>query len=186
MLSLTKQRQAMSTRSMWRQYRNVPAWILPQAWRTWVLDKGSLTKRLINASQGDFAVRVVFQGWAYPSLDEAEALGIPCRRKALIREVELLCFGEPWVQARSVIPNSTLTGQERQLRYLGNRPLGAFLFKSRTMRRKAIEVAALNAQGNIPVYGRRSVFLLHEKPLLVSELFLPSVLMARPKLRTQL
>lgn len=161
--------------NVWRPYRSVPVWVLPQAWRRWVLDKGSLTKRLIQASDGNFAVRVTFQGWDYPRCDEARVLGIPGRQKALIREVELLCYGEPWVRARSVIPGTTLTGPERQLRYLGNRPLGAFLFRSRTMRRKAIEVASLNVHGDEPMYGRRSVFLLHNKPLLVSELFLPAI-----------
>lgn len=178
----------MSSLTKWRHYRSVPAWVLPREWRNWVLDNGSLTKRLIKVSQGDFKVRVVFQGWAYPSCDEARVLGIPDRCKALIREVELLCFGKPWVCARSVIPNSTLTGHERQLKHLGTRPLGAYLFKSRTMQRKAIEVASLSVDveklsSQTPMYGRRSVFLLHNKPLLVSELFLPVVLTAKPQIK---
>jgi len=160
---------------VWRRFRRVPENALPRDRRAWVLDSGSLTKRLIKASGGDFSVRVTFQGWAYPSRDERKVLNVPVRQKALIREVELLCFGEVWVIARSVIPHSTLSGAEKQLQFMGSRPLGAFLFKSRTMHRKPIEIAmpiALSLKG---IYGRRSVFLLHDKPLLVSELFMPRV-----------
>jgi len=160
---------------VWRRFRRVPENALPRDRRAWVLDAGSLTKRLIKASGGDFCVRVTFQGWAYPSRDEGKVLNVPVRQKALIREVELLCFGEVWVTARSVIPHSTLSGAEKQLQFMGNRPLGAFLFKSRTMHRKPIEIAMPITQSLKGIYGRRSVFLLHEKPLLVSELFFPCV-----------
>ena len=175
--ALSTQLQCKKTR--WRGYRRVPEWVLPRCWRAWVLDQGSLTKRLIKASEGNFAVRIVFQGWAYPRMDEARVLKLPGRKKALIREVELLCFGEPWVRARSIIPGSTLTGQERQLKHLGTRPLGAFLFKARTMRRTAVELASAITGEERGTNGRRSVFLLHDKPLLVSELFLP-VMFTKP------
>jgi len=160
---------------VWRRFRRVPENALPRDRRAWVLDAGSLTKRLIKASQGDFSVRVTFQGWAYPSRDERKVLNVPTRQKALVREVELLCVGKVWVTARSVIPNSTLSGAEKQLQFMGNRPLGAFLFKSKTMKRKPIEIAMPRALSLKGVYGRRSVFLLHNKPLLVSELFMPRV-----------
>jgi len=149
-----------------------------------VLDTGSLTKRLVKASNGEFSVRVTFQGWGYPSRDEMKVLNIPVRQKALIREVELLCFSDVWVTARSVIPNSTLSGAEKQLQFMGNRPLGAFLFKSRTMHRKPLEISMPISKHLKGIYGRRSVFLLHEKPLLVSELFLPCVFETRVKDQT--
>ena len=166
---------------IWRHFRRVPENALPRNRRTWVLDTGSLTKRLMKASQGQFAVRVTYQGWAYPSLDEIKTLKIPLRQKALIREVELLCFDETWVKARTVIPNTTLTGAEKQLQYMGNRPLGAFLFKSKTMHRKPLEIARPKLGQLEGIYGRRSVFLLHGKPLLVSELFMPCVFISHSK-----
>lgn len=166
----------MKRLSQWQAYRKVPASVLPRTWRDWVLDRGSLTKRLIQASDGDFAVRILDQHWDYPEANECIALNMQAGTQALIREVELLCHGEVWVKARSIIPFQTLTGEERQLRYLGTRPLGAFLFKSRDMQRKAIEVATFQSDSGERMYGRRSVFLLHQKPLLVSELFLPAVL----------
>jgi len=160
----------------WQHFDRVPAWVLPYQYRGWVLDNGSLTKRLVDASHGNFAVRVTFQGWDYPQVDERRALNIPCRKKALIREVELLCYGNVWVRARSIIPAATLSGDERQLKSLGNRPLGAFLFRSKAMKRSKLEVASFLSTDRQTIYGRRSVFTLHGKPLLVSELFMPELL----------
>lgn len=160
----------------WRAFRRVPDFVLPRVWHDWILDPGSLTRRLQVLGQGDFSVEILFLGWARPTLDERRVLNLPDAHHALIREVVLRCKGEPVVKARSVMPATTLTGKERQLRFLGNRPLGAFLFRSRNMRRTAIEIGAMNWHEEDWIYGRRSVFLLHDKPLLVSELFLPALL----------
>lgn len=175
----------MSLNHRWHTFRRVPSFYLPSEWRNWILDRGSLTQRLIHASSGHFAVRVIRQQWLQPNHDEAQLLGCPIKSKALIREVELLCHGEVWVVARSVIPISTLCGEERRLKSLGNRSLGSFLFKSKSMVRGPLQLAhtspdALSINTKEPLteslWGRRSIFYLHEKPLLVSELFMPAIL----------
>ena len=166
----------MQQLTSWRAYRSVPSSVLPRVWRPWVLDRGSLTQRLINASQGQFKVRVTRLHWAYPSVDECAVLSLPLRQKALIREVELCIAGVPWVRAHSVIPLATLLGEERQLRYLGSKPLGAFLFASRTMEREALQLARFRDSDGALCFARRSVFRLHAKPLLVSEMFLSEIL----------
>ena len=153
----------------------IPRWKVPSAHRSWVFDQGSLTKRLVETSAHNFRVRVTFQGWAVPSSDERRVLAIKERQMALVREVELLCYEQVWVVARSVIPAQTLTGSERQLKYLGDKPLGAFLFRSRVMSRSTLESVFSDFRGVGKVYGRRSVFNLRHKPLLVSELFMPRV-----------
>ena len=150
---------------------------MPRHWRSWLLDNGSLTERLIARAQGDFRVEVVAQGWSRPNLLEARALQVDPRLRVLVREVRLIGRGEAWVHARSLIPATTLTGRHRKLAHLGDRPLGQVLFNDPTMRRDAIETAS------IPLYtpgqrawARRSVFRLDGKPLLVSEVFLPALL----------
>jgi chorismate--pyruvate lyase len=156
---------------------HIPAWRIPARWRDWVTDRGSLTQRLIRAAQGDFRVRRVREDWLFPHLSEARELGLDGRRLAWVREVELLCHGEVRVRARSVVPLATLSGEERQLRFLGERPLGAFLFSSRTMRRGPMQYLMMDGTSSTaPVYGRCSAFYLHGKPLLVSEMFLPTIL----------
>lgn len=164
---------------VWREYRRVPLHKCPPQRRDWLLDRGSLTKRLISRSKGDFRVNVCRQRWAKPRLDEIRLLKIPSRQYALIREVELICRGEIWVTARSIIPVATLTGAERQLACLGERPLGEFLFKSKTMRRGPLQIATLKdspgASIEESISARRSIFYIHGKPILVSEFFLAPV-----------
>nr|WP_242521455.1 chorismate lyase [Motiliproteus sp. SC1-56] len=170
-------RQPLSVR--WRSYRRGPCSRLPRAWRGWLLDSGSLTRRLKRASAGDFRVEVLFQGWSRPTLSEARALGIAPSQQVLVREVRLWGLGEPWVCARSIIPATTLTGPQRRLKFLGERPLGAVLFNDPSMHRGPIETAQLPLNGTrtrTRAWARRSVFRLEGKPLLVSEIFLPSLL----------
>ncbi len=158
----------------WRSYRRSPCAALPSQW---LLDRGSLTARLVALSAGDFRVEVVAQGWQRPHLEEAQALQIDPRLLVLVREVRLLGCGQAWVHARSLIPATTLTGRHRKLAHLGNRPLGELLFSDPGMQRGAIETARvpLDASGT-RAWARRSVFLLDHKPLLVSEIFLPQLL----------
>lgn len=157
---------------------------VPKLWQEWLFDSGSLTQRLLDASYGDLTVNIINQQFKVPSLSERHALGLPDRQKAMVREVLLCGVGRPWVFARSVLPLSTLSGRLRQLRHLDNQPLGALLFKDPTMTRGPVEVACVNSPYNkLPCrassadscfWGRRSVFRLDKKPLLVAEFFLPS------------
>lgn len=154
----------------------------------WLFDKGSLTARLVARCQGRFRVQVVAQRWQRPLRNEAQRLGIKPHRLALIREVYLYCDDTPWVFARTVIPHKTLSGRQKFLAHLGSRPLGAVLFADPHMRRDEIEVTCMRsgermyrdavavlAQAPECVWGRRSVFYLNNKPLLVNEIFLPGV-----------
>ena len=156
---------------------------IPEQWRDWLSDTGSLTQRLLDASNGKLTVHIVRQCLDTPRLSERLALALAPRHLALIREVILKGDGVPWVYARSVLPLSTLTGPLRKLRNLDSRPLGALLFQSPGMTREPVEVAChTSANGklpgalgsiNTPLWARRSVFRLDRKPLLVSEIFLP-------------
>ena len=167
----------------WRSLLSRSDRSVPKQWRDWLLDKGSLTQRLIDASDNRLSVQILNQRIDTPRFTERRALKLPPRRLTLIREVVLLANSTPWVYARSIIPLTTLTGRLRKLRHLDNQPLGALLFRDPTMTRGPVEVAChtnINAKlpialGNIQksLWGRRSVFRLDAKPLLVSEIFLP-------------
>lgn len=157
---------------------------MPPALRSWLLDQGSLTQRLIHASGNRFRVEILKQEIETPRLSELRALNMPQRQQALVREVLLYGGDDAWVYARSILPLSTLTGSLRRLRKLDNRPLGALLFKDTTMQRGPIEIACITP-GNSqlpravryfkePLWGRRSVFSLSKKPILVCEIFLPT------------
>lgn len=163
----------------WYTLRRPASTDAPLCWRKWLLDPGSLTQRLVSLSQGDFRVEVIRQGWYHPTRSEAKALGMRPRQLAIIREVQLIGNGQPWVFARSVIPATTLTGKQRELNFIGSRSLGTILFRDPTMQRGPLKVSRLKIQDGDSAWARRSLFYLSNKPLLVSEVFLPALLEAQ-------
>ena len=159
---------------------------LSDAMAEWLFDGESLTKRLRQASAGDFRVKLLQQRFERPLLSERRALGLGERDYALVRQVHLYCGGEIKVYARTVMPLALLRGGTRGLARLGGRPLGEMLFRDKSMRREPMQVARINPgdlffSSGVPggvtdqVWGRRSVFRLSGKPLLVNEIFLPPV-----------
>jgi chorismate--pyruvate lyase len=162
---------ALSAVQHWRTLRQpINA---PLALRRWLTDQGSLTRLLQRASKGRFSVRVLRQRYALPGPNERVTLGMRSREYALIREVLLCADGEPWVYARTVIPTPTLTGRQRTLRLIGSRSLGSLLFSDPSMRRAPLQVARIANGDQPPLWARRSLFYLENKPLLVCEVFLP-------------
>lgn len=162
----------------------------PQSVAEWLLEEDSLTEKLKACSEGDFAVRVLSQRFGFPRKDERHRLGLSFRQAALIREVLLICQGKPWVYARTIVPVDSLQGRLRFLRTLGNVSLGAKLFKHPQLARSHFEIAkflpdqvdsGLEAlmEGK-PAYGRRSLFTLFDKKILVAEVFLPPCLSHNP------
>lgn len=157
----------------------VPPLLLP-----WLFDTSSLTARMIEHCGQDFLVRVISQRWQKLDAEEASVMALKNVHSALIRQVVLCCGERPLVYARTVIPATTVQGAQRRYASMGSRPLGAMLFADRTMRREEVQVARLPAKHEAnkyteiggDVWGRRSVFRVSEKPLLVSEYFLPEIL----------
>ncbi len=155
---------------------------MPHSVARWLLDTGSLTAHLRRQSQGQFRVQVLSQQWGLPRPSERRLLGMREREWGLVREVLLCCYDRPWVFARSVLPARSLVGHLRQLRRLDSRPLGHLLFTDPTMERVPYEICRV-AGATIPVaglvaddvtmWGRRSCFLLANRPIMVSEIFLP-------------
>jgi 4-hydroxybenzoate polyprenyltransferase len=81
-----------------------------------------------------------------PLQTETARLKLPSHRQLLLREVELLCDGDIWMYARTVIPSETLLGKYQQLKRLGSRPLGNLLFRDPFMLKKILN--------RLYVYGR--------------------------------
>jgi chorismate--pyruvate lyase len=171
----------------WYPQRRFRRRSIPADLAGWLLDTASLTQRLRQMCAGRFSVRVLSQSWGRPLRDEARSVGMRPAGRALIRQVQLLCGNRPWVYARTVIPATSMCGRLQRLAHLGNRPLGAMLFADPGMRRGRVELAritpgqalfaaALRHTGRdtpAAIWGRRSVFRIADKPLLVSEVFLP-------------
>ena len=149
--------------------------------RRWLLDDGSLTGRLIEQGRGPFRVVRLKQAWEVPLPSERRLLELPHRQLAIIREVILQQGEHNVVFARSVLPISSLNGSLAHLRRLQNKPLGAILFRAAGMRRSPFELAPIEGDSSYlppqlhqatPAWGRRSRFMIAERSVMVSEVFL--------------
>ncbi len=165
-------------------WRDAKTCLLSEHLQSWLLDPNSLTARLKEQCR---QFRVELLGQKIESCQSNEAFaGISAGEKVLVREVLLYCDEKPQVFARSLLPLSSLTGEEQVLANLGTQSLGQVLFNNPSLKRQVIEVAefdetssvvklvdklSLEAKHNL--WGRRSIFVLESKPLMVAEVFLP-------------
>lgn len=155
---------------------------MPHNLGPWLSDEGSLTQKLVALSKDQFEVQVLRHDAATPDVGEANALKMTRDTPVMVREVVLKGRGRPWIFARSILPMTTMTGRLAGLRTLSNQPLGELLFQDPSMTREPIQAACLPARllhvpaalaaGDEPLWARRSVFCLDQKPLLVCEVFL--------------
>lgn len=173
----------------WRPAGHINRRSLPVSIRELLLESGSLTQQLEFRCPGKFNLEFCGQSWQRPLFDEARVLVLPAGAYALIREIYLKCDQHPWVYGRSIIPSSTFTGAERRLAHWGQRSLGDYLFSERKAWRGHIEIAKLLPQDRLfqlavkdrhikdpELWGRRSMFYIKDKPLLVVEIFLADVI----------
>ena len=155
--------------------------------RLWLCDRGSLTRRL-KARCEQFTVAPLATGLARANIDELSLLDLARQHRAYVRDVILLCDGKVVVYAHSVLPRASLRGPWNGITRLGNRPLGEALFNNPRIQRKTLAYRKLNprhplfrrissnqSKGVRHLWARRSIFCLAGQPLLVTEVFLPSI-----------
>jgi chorismate--pyruvate lyase len=166
---------------------------LPRELRGWLADQGSLTNRLKQRCR-QFSVQPVRVGFIRPNRDENSLLQLRADQLAYIREVVLHCDGQPVVFAHSVVAVNSLRGPWAAVTRLGNRPLGEALFSNPRVARGCLQYRRISVRhslarqagrAGIPISGqsllaRRSLFTLHGKPLMVTEVFLPAILSIKP------
>ena len=173
---------------LWRPARRLNRAEIPEKYRPWLLDRSSLTERVIQHCRGGFRVRLLGQQRARPLPGEAAALGIRPGTRALVRQVQLMCGDTPWVYARTIVPPRTLARKAHRFTRLGARSLGAMLFADSSTERGEVEVTCLIPTDALfrlaardlcrrppAIWGRRSLFHLGGKPLLVCEFFMPAI-----------
>lgn len=163
--------------------------LMPTDLAPWLLDRGSLTRRLKSYNRIDFSVQLLGQCWIKPLIDERLSLSVSAAELSYQREVLLMDGDVANVYARTVVPRSTYMSMQHRFNQLGNKPLGELLFTDPTVTRGPMEVAclqpgqwlyemALLSESIRPeaLWGRRSQFYISGKPLLVNEIFLPELL----------
>ena len=163
--------QNLIRRAVWQPVRSTALLSVPEAWHTWLMDRGSLTTRLTEYASGEFRVRLLSERWARPWAYEARKLELPPHACARIREVELLCSGIPVVFARSVLPLEVILRNKRTLVGMGEKPLGHLLFKSGRLRRNRRDITQIKTNNGTPVFGRATVYEYNRQDVLVQEFF---------------
>jgi chorismate--pyruvate lyase len=132
-------------------------------------------------------VTILFHQWRTPFLSERIQLDLPLHRYGLIREVMLHANGKPLLLARTIIPEETIKVAHRNLSHLGTRPLGEVIFSYPDLERITMDLTLIepgtwtskarqSANIDQPIWGRRTVYAIQERPMLVSEFFLPEIL----------
>ncbi len=161
---------------------------LPTHLRACLLETGSLTHLIQNFCRDHFELKLESQSRKMPLLDETQALKLRHGSCALVRESYLMCNKDPWVYARSIMPANKLTGLERRFTTLGNEPLATMLFSTKKTSRAIFEIAKIHPREKLyqlamqtskfresTLWGRRSIFYIKNKPLLVIEILLPAI-----------
>jgi chorismate--pyruvate lyase len=154
----------------------------------WLHDRGSLTLRIQQRCE-KFHVQNVYNGLAMSNQDEFSILKIPRQQHIYTREVFLYADNRPVVFAHSVVAAKHLRGAWHTLQHLGSRSMGSLLFTHPLVQRAPLRFRALipdhplyrSAAKSLDIpaprlWARRSVFTLHDAPLLVTEVFLPGIL----------
>lgn len=144
--------------------------------RRWLQDQGSLTRQLIALSGNEFQVRLETEAWiTLDSTNLRSQFGpVPQSHRFWSRKVTLLGRGEQWVAAHTLIPEHSFCSPLQQVLNLQNKPLGEFLFSHPGLVRSDMDFTPADEQG----WGRRSLFFLFQKPVMVAEFFLPALLHA--------
>lgn len=134
----------------------------------WLHESGSMTHRFEQHCQ-QVTVTPQQQQFIPPQeLDDDERCLLPTSARYWLREIVLNGDDNPWLIGRTIIPEETLSGPEQALCYLGQQPLGRYLFSNKTLARDRLQ---FGRQGEN--WARRSLLYLSGKPLLLIELFLP-------------
>lgn len=137
-------------------------------------DESSLTELLVARAGRSFKVQRLEECWSpVPDMALRRDFG-PIADQHLFwsRKVLLWGRGEPWVLAHTLMPAHALGSELSQVLQLGDKPLGRYLFCQPNLLRANLQFTS----GSSRMLGRRSVFYLFSKPIMVAEFFTPEYL----------
>jgi len=152
----------------WMTSRNMSRLIKSQNIKSWLLEKGPITKRI--SKNYEFELNLLKDDIASINQEERDFL---CHdgRDIKVREVILLGDRSPLVYAKSLIPSATIKYGFAELGKLGRKPLGDILFEKEIFFKTNVMYAEFSYNENI-FWGRKTRYLVKELPLSVMEVFL--------------
>lgn len=151
---------------------------------SWLLNTGSLTERL-QSQCSSFKLTLLGQQRSQITAEEFQRVCTAQQQYDIqewqIREVVLWGDNQPWVFARSIIPQKLC---ESDFVNLNTKPLGQLIFNDERFKRLPFELtkmsssqaflAQLHISNHRELWGRRSVFSFEGLKMTVSEMFLPN------------
>ncbi|MBU3006259.1 chorismate lyase [Paraglaciecola arctica] len=151
---------------------------------SWLLNTGSLTERL-QSQCASFQLTLLGQQHVQIAAEEFRQVCAPQQQLNLqewqVREVLLWGDNQPWVFARSIIPQKLC---ENDFVNLNTQPLGQLIFNDERFTRLPFELTNMRASrtflsqlhlsNEMELWGRRSAFSFEGLKMTVSEVFLPN------------
>lgn len=172
----------------WRPIKQLSAYEREHPVASWLFEQHSMTTRLRKHANGRLRVNVIKHQWDKPRHSERQLLDLAKHCPTIVREIELLTDNQVMVYARSVYPATSLKGSNYTLRHLAGRPVGDVMYHDPTLARSQPEVAELKPghtdfhaaisslnEPPISLWGRRMIFHVNNQPILISEIFLPTL-----------
>lgn len=152
----------------WMTSRNMSRLIKSQNIKSWLLEKGPITKRI--SKNYEFELNLLKDDIASINQEERDFL---CHdgRDIKVREVILLGDRSPLVYAKSLIPCATIKYGFAKLGKLGTKPLGDILFEKEIFFKTNVIYAEFSYNEN-NFWGRKTRYLVKDLPLSVMEVFL--------------
>lgn len=147
----------------------------------WLNNAGSFMQRLAKHGIDNAKVHVLREDYLQPEEWEYELLQLP-NEPLLIREVCISSDATVWMYARTVF-SANILAEKRELSSLENRSLGSVLFQDPAIKRGLLEFIYANPQAlwkdflpySQTAWIRRSLFMLQQPSLLLSEIFMPEL-----------
>ncbi|WFB48319.1 chorismate lyase [Vibrio coralliilyticus] len=140
--------------------------------KNWLLEQGSLS-RLLEAHCQTLSVDLLHNKVVKAEKLNLQEIELLAQEECLLRKVVLKGDGKAWVLGRTLIPQSSMDGQQFDLTRQGEIPLGLTVFNAENVKRDALQVGwAETPDGQF--LARRSRLWMNHKPMLVAELFLPT------------
>ncbi len=185
-MPVTQSESSSQSNQDWIPASRFDAMRVPDALREWLCDDGLLTRKLRQACGDSF--RFELRGQYQSEIDDTQADYLSIETgPALLREIALMCTDSCCVFARTLVPENTLS-RHSWLADLGVKPLGETLRTRDDCRRSEFDFARLiagdalyaSAAGQVreapaELWARRSQFRLGDAPLLVYEVFMPTI-----------
>lgn len=140
--------------------------------KIWLLEQGSLSRLLESYCQA-LSVDLLHNKAIDGQQLNCQEVSLLTQEQCLLRKVVLKGDGQAWVLGRTLIPQSSMQGQDFDLSDQGEIPLGLTVFSASNVKRDALQVGAVDIDGQT-LLARRSRLWMNHKPMLVAELFLPT------------